>query len=69
MERRQGFKTVFRERVYHVGYHRDFISPVLTYKLSPLKLRSSEVSTEPHKSMKYKEKENERKEYQRFLVC
>lgn len=64
----KSFKTIFREQVYHVGYHRDFISPVLTYKLSPLKLRSSEVSTKPHKSMKYKENEKERKKYQRLLV-
>ena len=49
--------------------NRNFISPVLTYKLSPLKLRSSEVSTETDESMKYKENENERKEYQRLLVC
>ena len=49
--------------------NRNFICPVLTYKLSPLKLRSCEVSTEPHKSMNTKKMKTKGNSIEGFLFA
>lgn len=61
--------TVFREQVCQVGYKPKLYWPSIDLQIKSTQAEESEVSTEPHKSMKYKENENERKEYRRLLVC
>ena len=62
-------KTVFREQVCQVGYKPKLYWPSIDLQIKSTQAEESEVSTKPHKSMKYKENENERKEYRRLLVC